>query len=40
MKEKVIMQFGRRNDNVFAMDFNYPLSPLQAFSICLTAFDN
>ena len=35
-----ILQFGRVVDrNVFIMDFRYPLSPLQAFQICLSSID-
>ena len=33
------MQFGRVQDDVFTMDFQYPMSPLQAFGIALTSFD-
>ena len=37
--ETVVLQFGRVQKDVFNMDFAWPLSPLQAFSICLSAFD-
>jgi hypothetical protein len=37
--ENVILQFGRIGKDTFTMDLQYPLSPLQAFSICLTSFD-
>ena len=33
------LQFGRIGKDTFTMDMQYPLSPLQAFSICLTSFD-
>jgi len=36
----IIMQFGRVADDVFTMDFQYPLCMLQAFSIVLSSFDN
>lgn len=37
---KSILQFGRTNDrNKFILDFCYPLSPLQAFQICLAVVD-
>jgi len=36
----IIMQFGRVSDDVFTMDFQYPLCMLQAFSIVLSSFDN
>jgi len=35
-----LLQFGRVGPNDFTMDFKYPLSPLQAFGICLSSFDN
>jgi tubby-related protein 1 len=38
-KDEVILQFGRKGDNSFIMDFKYPLSPLQAFGICLTSVE-
>jgi len=37
--DDVILQFGRIDDQTFAMDFKYPLSPLQAFGICLSSLD-
>ena len=33
------MQFGRVADDVFTMDYNYPLCALQALSIALSSFD-
>ena len=37
--EQTILQFGRVKKNVFTLDFGYPLSALQAFSICLSSMD-
>jgi len=37
--ESVLLQFGRISKDTFTMDFMYPLTPLQAFAICLTSFD-
>jgi tubby-related protein 1 len=37
--ERVILQFGRIGKTSFTMDVAYPLTPLQAFQICLTSFD-
>ncbi|KHJ45894.1 hypothetical protein D918_04106 [Trichuris suis] len=37
--EYVIMQFGRISDNIFSMDYSYPLCALQAFGIALSSFD-
>ena len=36
----VLLQFGRIGKDTFTMDMQYPLSPIQAFQICLTSFDN
>ncbi|XP_029780380.1 tubby-related protein 2 isoform X1 [Suricata suricatta] len=35
----LVLQFGRVAPDVFTMDFCFPLSPLQAFAICLSRFD-
>jgi hypothetical protein len=35
----IVMQFGKIDQDNFTMDFRYPLSPVQAFSIALTSFD-
>ncbi|XP_070499516.1 protein king tubby 1 isoform X2 [Chironomus tepperi] len=37
--EYIVMQFGRTADDVFTMDFRYPLCALQAFQIALSSFD-
>ena len=36
----IILQFGRVGKDRFTMDLKHPLTPLQAFGICLTSFDN
>ncbi|KAL3267075.1 hypothetical protein HHI36_011215 [Cryptolaemus montrouzieri] len=38
--EYVVMQFGRVAEDVFTMDYRYPLCALQAFGIALSSFDN
>jgi len=39
-EKKTVLQFGRVLDrNVFVMDFAWPLSAFQAFSICLSSID-
>lgn len=38
-QENVLLQFGRVGKDVFNMDYRWPLSPLQAFAICLSSFD-
>jgi len=38
--DKVVLQFGRVGPNTFTCDFSYPLSPIQAFGICLSSLDN
>ena len=35
----IVMQFGRIGVDAFTMDFQYPLSAMQAFGIALTSFD-
>lgn len=37
--EEIVLQFGRIGKNRFTMDFKFPLSPLQAFSICVACLD-
>ncbi|KAG0476926.1 hypothetical protein HPP92_013767 [Vanilla planifolia] len=37
--DKVILQFGKVAQDVFTMDYRYPLSAFQAFAICLSSFD-
>eukprot|EP00968_Pinguiococcus_pyrenoidosus_P007459 scaffold495_cov243-Pinguiococcus_pyrenoidosus.AAC.14 len=37
--DRIILQFGRVGDTEFTMDFQWPLSPFQAFAISLTCFD-
>ncbi|XP_058461240.1 protein king tubby 1 isoform X1 [Malaya genurostris] len=37
--EYIVMQFGRTSDDVFTMDFRYPLCAFQAFAIALSSFD-
>ncbi|KAI5640224.1 tub family domain-containing protein [Phthorimaea operculella] len=36
----VVMQFGRVAEDIFTMDFRYPLCALQAFGIALSSFDS
>merc|ERR1712060_1009511 len=31
--------FGKVEENTYALDFCYPLSPIQAFGICLSSLD-
>ena len=37
--EYIVMQFGRVSEEIFTMDFKYPLCALQAFAIALSSFD-
>uniref|UniRef100_A0A5B6YTW3 Putative Tubby like protein 3 isoform 1 n=1 Tax=Davidia involucrata TaxID=16924 RepID=A0A5B6YTW3_DAVIN len=37
--ENAIIQFGKVGKDVFTMDYQYPISAFQAFSICLSSFD-
>uniref|UniRef100_A0A3P9QG03 TUB like protein 3 n=1 Tax=Poecilia reticulata TaxID=8081 RepID=A0A3P9QG03_POERE len=36
----IIMQFGRVAEDIFTLDYSYPMSALQAFAIGLSSFDN
>lgn len=38
-RQPVLLQMGKVGKNCFNMDFQYPLSLLQAFGICLSRFD-
>ncbi|XP_071791262.1 tubby-related protein 3-like [Asterias amurensis] len=38
--EYIVMQFGRVAEEVFTMDFNYPLCAVQAMGIALSSFDS
>ncbi|KAL7614058.1 hypothetical protein Lser_V15G07259 [Lactuca serriola] len=38
-KDRVILQFGKIGQDIFTMDYGYPLSAFQAFAICLSSFD-
>ena len=38
--EYVIMQFGRVAEDVFTMDYRYPMCAVQAFGIALSSFDS
>ncbi|XP_077969606.1 protein king tubby-like isoform X3 [Styela clava] len=35
----IVMQFGRVAEDVFTLDYNYPMCALQAFAIALSSFD-
>ncbi|PKA66797.1 Tubby-like F-box protein 8 [Apostasia shenzhenica] len=37
--DKIILQFGKVANDMFTMDYRYPLSAFQAFAICLSSFD-
>jgi tubby-related protein 1 len=39
-KEEIFLQFGRKTDYTFILDFKYPLSPMQALAIALSSIDN
>jgi len=36
----IVMQFGRVADDVFTVDYNYPMNAVQAFAIALSSFDS
>lgn len=37
--DATVLQFGRVGDETFTMDYEYPLSAVQAFAICLASMD-
>jgi tubby-related protein 1 len=37
---KIVMQFGKVGKDDFTLDFQFPMSPLQAFAIALSSFDS
>jgi len=39
-QDRIVLQFGKCDDDTFTMDYSYPLCALQAFAICLTSFDH
>lgn len=36
----IVLQFGRISDDLFTMDYRYPLCAMQAFAITLSSFDS
>jgi Tub family len=38
--EYIVMQFGRVAEDVFTMDFRYPMCAVQAFAVALSSFDS
>ncbi|XP_053307487.1 tubby protein homolog [Spea bombifrons] len=38
--DDIVMQFGRVSEDVFTMDYKYPMCAMQAFSVCLSSFDS
>ena len=39
-EDYIIVQFGRIGEDTFTMDYQYPMSAVQAFAICLSSFDS
>ena len=35
----IVLQFGRTGDDVFIMDYQYPMTAVQAFAVVLSSFD-
>ncbi|XP_076807543.1 uncharacterized protein LOC143450750 isoform X2 [Clavelina lepadiformis] len=38
--EYIVMQFGKVENDVFTLDYNYPMNAVQAFAIALSSFDS
>ncbi len=36
----IVMQFGRVAEDVFTMDYNYPMCAVQAFGVAMSSFDS
>lgn len=39
-ENRIYLQFGRVGDQEFTLDFQWPFSPMQAFAVALSSFDN
>ena len=39
-EDYIVMQFGRIYEEEFTMDYNFPMSAVQAFAIALSSFDS
>ena len=39
-EDSVILQFGRVGKDLFTLDLQWPLSPLQAFGLALSSLDS
>ena len=37
--DELVLQFGKVDTDVFILDFRYPLNPLQAFAVAISAMD-
>jgi len=38
--DSVVLQFGKVGKDDFTMDFQWPLSPMQAFAVTMSSFDS
>ena len=38
-EDYIFLQFGKVEEHLFNMDFQWPMTPAQAFAICLSSFD-
>ena len=39
-EDYIVLQFGRIADNIFTLDYRFPLCAVQAFGIALSSFDS
>ncbi|KAG8232624.1 hypothetical protein J437_LFUL012980 [Ladona fulva] len=39
-EDYIVMQFGRVAEDIFTMDYRYPMCALQAFAVALSSFDS
>jgi hypothetical protein len=38
--QEILLKLGKTSERTFSMDFVHPLTPIQAFGICLSFIDN
>jgi tubby-related protein 1 len=39
MQDRVVLQFGRVGQDEFTLDYQFPVTPLQAFAVALASLD-
>lgn len=39
-EDYIVVQFGRISEDVFTLDYNFPMCAVQAFAVALSSFDS